>query len=33
MAGIHDRLKVDLPSRVVPHSKLDPGPFEVHSKG
>ena len=33
MAGIHDRLKVDLPPRVVPPSKLDPGPFEVHFKG
>ena len=26
-------LILDLPPRVVPSSKLDPGPFEVHSKG
>ena len=26
-------LILDLPPRVVPSSKFDPGPFEVHSKG
>ena len=31
MAGIHDRLKVDLPPRTSPPSKLDSEPFKVHS--
>ena len=26
-------IRTDLPPRTSPPSKLDPGPFEVHSKG